>query len=181
MKITRIERMEHVEDVLQKHIEATEKLIEDLGRMKDAEICRLRIMYLMDLSEMRRNLITLRRKLDLAYALDKDWQVKYDPMRETIGKMAREAGYDGQGSAGEMPGDCAGVEKSLQRRQPERDCGRGRGGSVRTDGRDAAEDPEDDAGKEIRAGSGRNKVKRWQLEIMAADNATYSDGSGLKE
>lgn len=81
MKLTRIDRLEHIEDIIQKHIAATEKQMESLGTMTDPEICRIRNMYLLDLGELRSNLISIRHKVELEYATRKTREDFHDQIK----------------------------------------------------------------------------------------------------
>ena len=157
-QITRIERMERVEDILQRKIKNTEMELESLGEMKDTEICRLRIMYILDLQEMRHSLIGLRRRIDLEYMT-----------------RARERAFHDQiGNIGKVPGAGAGCEKDQQRGMPERGGRRRAGGGVRPVQPDGAEPAGDDAGETVRAGDIhpddlKDALRKWQREQMVED------------
>jgi len=153
MRITRIDRMERVEDILQEKIENTERELKSLGQMKDAEICRLRIMYLMDLQEMRHSLIVLRRKIDLAYATDGETKREDDEDDETA-------------DAGEDAGDYPVAETDQQPGEQERGGGGRTAGGLRHVRPDGAEHPGNDAGETLRA-----RLMGWQREIMDATTA----------
>lgn len=148
MKITRIDRMEMVEDILQEKIRNTEQEMASLGEMKDAEICRLRIMYLLDLQEMRHSLITLRRRLEMAYTIDRRERRFHDEISDF----------------GKMPGNHADAEEDQQQRVQERGAGRRAGRGLRHVRPDGTEPAGDDEGKAVRAG-----LKNWQIKIMEDD------------
>ena len=118
MKLNRIDRMERIENILQEKIRHTEAEIESIAHLKDAEMARLRIMYLMDLGKMRDELIELRRRLDLEYAMNGR-------------RRDDEAGRDAEGA-----GMGADDEADIERRMPEPDTGARAGRGVPNVGRD---------------------------------------------
>lgn len=147
MKLTKLDRYEHIEDIIQGHIAETEKLIESLGKMVDPEICRMRIMYFQNLEAMRNNLMCLRRKMDIYYCMRRREREFHDEI----------SGF------GKMPGACAGDEKNQQRREPEPAAGGRAGCGIRHVRSDAAADKGNDEGETIRT----DELKEWQLQAMA--------------
>ena len=81
MRLDRIDRMEHIEDILQQKIVNMEKELDSLGHMQDPEICQLRIMYAMDLGTMRNILLNLRIKENRIYRQREMLEALYDEIR----------------------------------------------------------------------------------------------------
>ncbi len=154
MKLTRIDRLEHIESIIQKKIANTEEQIESLGRMIDPEICRIRNMYLLDLGELRHNLFSIRHKIDLEYAMRKDRKAFHDEIQSFT---------EGSHVGGQHE------ENQRRRRIPEHAAGTGDGGAVSHVGRDGGHIPEDGQGNR-RAGRAYSdaELKEWQIEIMRA-------------
>ena len=165
MKLTRLDRMEHIEDILQKKIQNAEEEIRSLGRMKDPEICALRMMYLMDLQQMRNILSGLRRKLDGEYQARRRERIFQEEARRMIIKTER-GEDDEERDAGEVPGNGAGAETDEQPGMQER-CGGGwTDGGIRHVQPDGAEPEGNDAGEKIRP---RRRWQRWQIEAAASE------------
>ena len=146
MKLTKMDRYERIEDIIQQKIKNTEKEIESLGKMVDPEICRLRIMYFQNLEAMRNNLMCLRRKMDIYYCMRRREREFHDEI----------SGF------GKVPGDCAGDEADQQRREPEPAAGGRAGCGIRHVRSDATTASGNDEGKEI-----RTELKEWQYQAMA--------------
>jgi len=132
MTLTKIDRMEHIEDIIQKHIEMKEKQMESLGTMTDPEICRIRNMYLLDLGELRRNLISIRHKIELEYATKKTREEYHDQIKSFV----ESCNVGGQ------------YAQDLRRRRVQGYPPRaGNGGAVSHVGRDGGYFPDDGQGK----------------------------------
>lgn len=144
MRLTRIDRLERIENILQRKILNAENELESLGNMKDAEICRLRIMYQLDLQKMRLMLIELRRKLDLEYAIKGIRRDFHDEIRCFKQGVHMDTGY----------------EADLQRGTAEADSCAGCGSGFYPVGRDGADLPGNDEGRPIRG---------WQIGVMMRD------------
>lgn len=134
MKLTAIDRLERMEDIIQEKILHTESELESIAHLKDACMARIRIMYLMDLGQLRNELITVRRKVDLEYAIRGKERTPDDEIRRA------EQGADLGGKH----------EADLQRGDEEPGGGARRRGRVRPVGGYDPHFPPDDGRNEIR-------------------------------
>lgn len=132
MRLTNIDRMERIEEILQEKIRNTEEQMASIEHIKDAVMARLRIMYLMDLGQMRQQLIELRRRIDLEYAISGR-------------KRNDETGRDdeGAGMGAEYEADC-------EYRMPEPGTGARAGGCIPHVGRDGWDIPGNHEGYSFR-------------------------------
>lgn len=150
MRLTKIDRLERVENILQRHIDMAEKNLAGLTDMKESEIMMLKSMYLMDLGKMQEILTMLRRRIDLEYAINKDRRDFYDEIRR----------FASGGGMGERD------EKDLQRADEGADTGRGGRDGFPDVGRDDEDLSGDDEGRPLRG---------WQISVMQGNGVTLDD------
>lgn len=171
MQLTKIDRMERIEHLIQSKIEQTEKDIASLKEMKDAEVCRMRRMYLMNLGELRENLNTLRHKIDLEYIRTRGGRRHGDENEDGAwsGYPSTQRdewrGHHPAGRADEGHRVEPEHETDQQRMPQEPDGGAGHGSGVQHVGPNGGEIP----GDYPAAGGRRTRVRRWQIEIMARE------------
>lgn len=162
MTLTKIDRMEIVEEIIQEKIRNTELELESLGEMKDAEICRLRIMYLLDLNELRKNLITIRHKLDMEYAMTSARKEYHDQIT-SFTEGCHVGGRDEEDCRG-----CGVSEPAAEARH---------GGGIPDVGRDGGNLPGDgQGGKPENRGNPGRRLKRWQIDAMRQGRTRATSG-----
>lgn len=168
MTLTKIDRMEHIEDIIQRKIANTKAEIASLGRMPDPEINRMRVMYALNLDSLEDNLRRIRQRIDIEYSS------RYGIARSERDGEDEQAGGTGEGR------DVDG--RHAEGMQPERHgicTGYRRGGGLEHVGPDAEHLPGNDPGHGNSAGETeetidylsmmedhprRRRARRWQIE-----------------
>lgn len=170
MRLTRADRMEMIERMIQDKIQNAEKQLESLGTMPDVEICRMRNMYLLDLGELRANLISIRNKLDIEYSKNRSREEFHEQIK-SFAEGGHVGGYN---------------EENLRRRRLQEQLPDGGGsGGVSYVGRDGADLPGDGQGDRCCKHAGHHRgegivLRDWQIEEMM-ERARKNAGMGNAE